>query len=360
MLHRVAKALRFPQHPLLVAVDGEHSARCWSAIHSAPWCQRLSIGTLSATQRVGKTRFRDNSLLHADFFAMHATMLADLASTIALHGPTLLSRSDAIPAASLQQYWVASRKRCSRWHETFALYRRHEMACDAIGIRAWWHEQGKLMEEVLVSDILTRVYAAVAAALDSESREPEISPVAHSIYLSHLEARNRVLSIMVRGQGTSVDATARLNRLRKTVERWCDILIGQIAAVYPEASRYGTTLERTTAFAEEVSEYAPSERHTAGWLMSAAMRDSLSRKACMLAACPQENSDVCDAVLVCLRPDMFDSCGTMQSLWLHRLIHGTKETDSVLTQLLSPKVDDNGLLAGYEAVRDSAFSRRMR
>ena len=291
---------------------------------------------------------------------MHAALLADLAATIALHGPRMLTVKDAIPPAALQQYWIASRDRSSRWHQSLGKYHQYDVNGDLIGMRAWWETHVPLMEEILVSEILTRVYAALGHGLDANAHEPEISPVVHSVHLTHLEARNRVLGIMIAGRGASTDLTARLNQLRKTAERWTDVLIGQIAVVYPETSRYGTVLERTLTFAEESAEYSPRIRQTHGWLLSATLRDSLSRQMSIETASPQENGRVCDAVLVCVRPDMFESLGTLQSLWLHRLRHGAEQADCVLNQLLYNDVDKSPILNDFEAIRGSTINRKLR
>ncbi|MEZ6087131.1 MAG: hypothetical protein R3C05_03680 [Pirellulaceae bacterium] len=291
---------------------------------------------------------------------MHAVLLADLAALIALHGPRMLKPKDAVPPAALQQYWIATRDRSSRWHSIMGKYHQYDRNGDTLGMRAWWEEHLSTMEEILVSEILTRVYAGLGHGLDAGAFEPEIGPVVHSVHLTHLEARNRVLGIMIAGRGASTEVTARLNQLRKTVERWTDVLVGQIAVSYPEASRYGTVLERTLTFADDSAEYSPQLRQTHGWFLSAAMRDSLSRQMSPHPAFPEENSRVCDAVLVCLRPDMFESLGTLQSLWLHRLRSGAEQADCVLKQLLTGNIADSPLLDDFEAVRGSEFHRKLR
>ncbi|QDV71473.1 hypothetical protein Poly24_52090 [Rosistilla carotiformis] len=287
-------------------------------------------------------------------------MLAELAASLAIHGPRLLADGDSIPAAALQDYWIASRNRSTRWHQTLALHREFERSGNLTGLRAWWENQLPTLEEILVSEILTRVYASLGHGLDAKLAEPEVYPVVHSVHVSHLEARNRVLGVMVSQRGASSEAVARLNRLRKTVERWTDVLVGQVAAVFPEAARYGSVLERTLSFAEDGCDQAARTRQTQGWLLMAAIRDSLLRQMSANAANPIENGKISDSVLVCLRPDMFDALGTLQSLWLHRLRHSAQQTDCVLSQLLVPNLDAAEMLPGFEAVRDADFARRMR
>ena len=42
------------------------------------------------------------------------------------------------------------------------------------------------MEEILVSEMLTRVIAALGAGMDASSEDEEVSPVTHAILLNHL------------------------------------------------------------------------------------------------------------------------------------------------------------------------------
>ncbi|WP_417736729.1 hypothetical protein [Rosistilla oblonga] len=291
---------------------------------------------------------------------MHAAMLAELASSLALHGPSLLADGASIPPAALQDYWVVSRNRSTRWHQTLAMHRQLDRSGDRIGLQAWWEQHLPTLEEILVSEILTRVYAALGHGLDAKHAEPEIYPVVHSVHISHLEARNRVLGLMVAQRGGSSQTTARLNQLRKSVERWTDVLVAQIAAVNPDAARYGIVLERTLEFADEAADQAGAVRQTHRRLLTATLRSSLLRQMHATAANPDENGKISDAVLVCIRPDMFDSLGTLQSLWLHRLKHSAEQTDSVLTQLLAPNLATADLLPDFEAVRAPEFARRLR
>ena len=46
--------------------------------------------------------------------------------------------------------------------------------------------------------------------------------------IGHLEARNRAMNIMVYGRGFSIEDGVMLNRLRRRMERWTDMLLGRI------------------------------------------------------------------------------------------------------------------------------------
>ncbi len=91
--------------------------------------------------------------------------------------------------------------------------------------------------------------------------------------------------------------------------------------------------------------------------MNAAMHAALRGKTSEHAALPQANQAVTSSVLMMLRPDRFDSVGTMKSLWMHRLQSGTDHADRVLDELKFPDIELAETAAGVEMVSDENLGR---
>ncbi len=289
---------------------------------------------------------------------MHCVLIADLAALVSQHGPAILYRRDTIPPEAMTQYWASSRSRFDLWHQTLSRYRTAQRSGDSLSLRSWWRDHIVVLEEVIVTEMLTRVIAALAAGMDDRDEADEISPVTHAVYLGHIEARNRVQQMMLCGRGNSVQDAVRLNRLRQGVERWTDALIGRMSVQTPETLRYAQNSERSAAHAEEMRSYGYGPaRDTASWLMNAAMRDMLCRRTSASVALPEANRNVAQSVLLMLRPDLFDSVGTLKSLWLHRLQIGTDRTDRVLGELNAANLDNAATASGVEMTHDSYFER---
>lgn len=266
---------------------------------------------------------------------MHCVTLADLAATLAQHGPCLLETRPRLNSETLLRYWTASRTRNELWHRAMGQFRDAKNAGDFPKLHQWWTDQLPLLEEVFVSELLARVVAAIGseastACVDSESGYENLAAVTHGIFLNQLDASNRVSKIILDGTGARTHDTVRLNRLRYGVDRWSDWLVARISLRADRSYSYAIDVARTQTFCEEVRESSTGElRDMTTWLMNAAMREMLVRRTSERAALAKANHDVATAVLGLFRPELFDDFGVPKSLWLHRLQHDTAKTQPI-------------------------------
>lgn len=289
---------------------------------------------------------------------MHCVLIADLAALVSQHGPAILYQRETIPAEAMTQYWAASRTRLELWHQTIARYRRADTSGDFFALRRWWTEHVGVVEEVLVTEMLTRVIASLAHGLDAAHAIEESAPVTHAVYLSHLEVRNRIQHLMLLGRGNSVQESVRLNRLRQGVERWTDAMIGRLSARTPGQIHYAIDPARAAEYARESRSCGSrGARDMSAWLMNAAMHDTLQRRTGPRAALPEANRAVAQSVMLMLRPDLFDSVGMLQSLWMHRLRWGAERADRALSELSSADIDEAPMADAMDMAGDPYFQR---
>ena len=254
---------------------------------------------------------------------MHSTELVRIASLIADRAEALIFVRRSIPAEAMSRYWVAARQRSDLWDRGFDRFIEVDRAGRAVAIRRWWQDHLAMIEEILISEILTRVMAAIGAAIDTGVGYRRSEPLTESVYLSHLEARNRVLRLLLFGRASCVEEAFRLNRLRRCAERWTDFLLGPIGRLHPESARYAIDRRRAGNYGEEAAESTDqgsppiSQR-----LTSATIEISLAEFCSSAAALPQANRQLAEAVLGCLRPELFDSFGMLKSLTMLRIETG--------------------------------------
>lgn len=258
---------------------------------------------------------------------MHSLELAELASLLAFRAPAIAALKPKVHEPSLTRYWVQSRTRLEQWHRALSEYGVLENAGRPVAIQNWWGDYEPMLEEVIVSDMLTRVFAALGRTLDIACEQREIEPVTHSVHLSHLEARNRVLQLLLFGRGGTVDQSTRLNRLRRAVERWTDRLLAPLITLDVKTNVYAVDAHRAFAYATEWQEDTDEvTRYASASLGQSAMRSTLLSRMHSQVAFPDANREVAQAVIGCLPRECFDSLGLLKSMRTTRLSQ-LRETD---------------------------------
>jgi hypothetical protein len=198
-----------------------------------------------------------------------------------------------------------------------------------------WCAAQPVLEEILASEALTRVWTAIGCAIDQERGTRDVGPVVRSIYLGHLEARNRVLGLMLYGQGFGVEPAVLLNRLRHRIERWIDMLLGYVQVV-GDAKEFSFDTDRMLEFADDISHEQVAPGGQLAWQMVlASLRATFRRSLTEESVNHDLNERIASAVLSCFDGDVFDSSGVLKSLWLVRMSNVAKDTQGMIDTLLA-------------------------
>lgn len=260
--------------------------------------------------------------------------LVEVAALVAGQAPVLLKVGVRVSESSLEQYWVSSKCRLDRWGRTLKQYttRMHEPAAPRSLL---WNAAQPVLEEILASEALTRVWTAIGSGLDKQQASRDISPIVRSIHVGHLEARHRVLNLMLHGQGFGVEAAVVLNRLRHRIERWIDMLLGYVHVV-ADVREFAFEPDRMVDFAEDISHEQMLPGGPIAWQMVlASLRSTFRRSLTCESVNHDLNERIAAAVMSCFDADVFDSSGVMKSLWLVRMSNVAKDTQGMIDTLLA-------------------------
>ena len=157
---------------------------------------------------------------------MHIHEAAELAAKLALESPKLVRRAWLITDAALAEYWDASRERQSSWWKMMADWRRGLSSTqEAIDN---WPAITPMLDELLVSELLTRIWSGIAAVYDHRWRESVYLPVARNTLVSHIDVRNRVWSVLLNDLKLPDDTLEALVMQRRRIERWTDLLLAHL------------------------------------------------------------------------------------------------------------------------------------
>jgi hypothetical protein len=265
---------------------------------------------------------------------MHARELIDLAAFVAAQGPALVGGVRQVPDTALAQYWTVSKCRLDRWNRTL----RHLQSPVSAGreeVEIAERNLQAVCEEILVSEMLTRVWSSVLTALDYTAGGSEAQPVAANVLAGQLEASNRVLNIISFNSHTASGTENDLNRLRRLTERWTDLLLGSLGSLV-HAAQFAHDAARAEEFSQDFNRSRqPAVRRRAWNLVVASLRETFDPHLRALAPNADLNSRIAGAILACFPAEVFDSAGIYPSLWNLRLSNMTADAQLLVDQLLA-------------------------
>jgi len=246
----------------------------------------------------------------------------------AVHGQAIVHSRIRFPDTALEVYWTASHCRRDRWARALKspTMRPATTRTDC----STWTALEPVLDEVLKSEVLSRVWAAICCGLDNVRGREEAGPIANSVLVGHHEARNRVLNLMIDARELAVEDAVKLNHRRLRIERWTDMLLSLLK------------------LRDGVTEFAFDPQRVRDWADVGGVGDrswkgnpNTSLALSALAGARQEahgtltenedlNWKIASSVLACLPPELFDSLGHPISAFQQSLIQVVADSQGQL------------------------------
>jgi hypothetical protein len=263
---------------------------------------------------------------------MHASELVELGALAAAHGPAVIALAPEWPPQALERYWSAGKVRVDAWGREIRDYTRQMQSSPPARRCELWRQVRPALEEILTAEVLSRVWTAVMCLCDRQRGAGGAEAVARSVYLGQMEARNRALNLMVYGQGFDIQEAISLNQLRRRSERWTDLLLGHLL-IHHDAAEFAFDAGRAREFAQDLRDQG-GLCGVAWRLTMASLRAAFSQGLSPQAAHAELNYRLGSAVVELLPPELFDSVGVPQSLWMMRMTNLTDSAQGMLDELL--------------------------
>jgi len=142
--------------------------------------------------------------------------LAESAAIIARHAELIVHSDHPLDSALIEEYWVASRRRWKSWNAREVL-------------STSFAESSQLAEEIMVAEMPARVWTAVYYGHCQHHSNPDGLRLIRQALRWHVEARQATIQGLIDTYNrTELTGLLRLDRVRRRVERWTDLLIGTI------------------------------------------------------------------------------------------------------------------------------------
>lgn len=271
---------------------------------------------------------------------MHVRELVETSCWVADHAHSFVAFSGPIAMELIESYWAASRCRLDRWAHALKSFSSPRTTLGTSLFPRKRLARGPLIEEILVGEVLTRVWTAVSVAHDEHRRRPELGPICRSIFIGHLEARNRALQLLVNHNFTALEEAVALNRLRRRCERWTDLLLSRVAGVV-DVKDIAFDMERVADFQRELGAGSAAPNSTFAWqLVLGSIRASFASGLSNESPCSDLNAKIAASILACFSNDLFDSTGQLKSSWLHRLERISDDTQGMIDDLMQAEQRD--------------------
>ena len=139
---------------------------------------------------------------------------------------------------------------------------------------------------------------------------------------------------MVYGQGLGVEEAVELNRLRRSAERWTDLLLGHLIGDF-DVAEFAFTPDRATDFARDLRDEQRVCGSLAWQLVLSSMRASFQSGLSPSCHNADLNTKIAAGVLRCFDAQLFDSTGMAKSLWMVRLENKANDTQGMIDDLLT-------------------------
>lgn len=157
---------------------------------------------------------------------MRLNYLPEFTALLVAHAQRIATHPEQVTQEAIGRVYLAFRDRSNRLLQEVD----HATRADELfgGSAHGPHPLISLGRRILINDLLVRVWCAIAVHVDETRETKEIAPIARNVHLNQMILRHRVLSRILAARTTTARDIAGINSLRERVERWCDMLLGQL------------------------------------------------------------------------------------------------------------------------------------
>lgn len=247
--------------------------------------------------------------------------LAEVAGLLAVHASHVVESDEGIAPQTLFDYTSLSRQRARHWWES--------LQAPEAGVETAVRQRSliTMAEDVLVSELAARVTAAVLVAQDSRHGCVSAGPFGRHVLLDQLQARHDVLSTLLDGS-PPLGALLRLNRLRKRLEHWSDLLLA-LPGAGESAAEFACESDRWRQFRDDNPR---GESLTSQQLLLVSLRLAMPATSPDDPVCAGLLSSMTQWLIALLPAHAFGRDGHLQTPWLARIRQNSCRRDCVVPE----------------------------
>lgn len=249
---------------------------------------------------------------------MNNRQTVEIAALISALSPHFVEGRDALPAGMLEKFWDRSQRRLKLWLMAVSRYQRQYTQVPPDEHLQMWRDLEPVLEEIFVSEMLTRVWGAALVARDQVGGTRANEPIARNVLLGHLDARKRALQVLVTDTTLTLEHLASIDRIRRRVERWTDLLLGHLVESY-QVDDFAFDPVRAREFGtQQLLQTAERPRDQVWVLLLVGLRMAFPADG---TAPPNEllQEEIISSIMACIPPAAFQSAGPFKPVIERRM-----------------------------------------
>ncbi len=232
--------------------------------------------------------------------------LTEVAAIMAAHSQIFIEQQQEVTTEAIGDYYILSRNRFNRWMRDLDDLERGVAIQDAlhlVGLIAGRPATRGIAEQILINEMVTRVWTLLLLARDARNGIDRIRPVARNIHMGHLAVRHKALGVVLSDDRLSPIDLLAIDKLRKCTERWTDLLCCSIMGQY-DLWDLAFDKERAEEFLRDRTDQAGLSHRSRGWvLLLAGLRHSFQEEEGLSATVHNDDRRLVRLMLNCFPQD---------------------------------------------------------
>lgn len=261
-------------------------------------------------------------------FIVNHRMVAEFSALVAAQAPLIIEGATPLAEGPLCVYWQHSRTLWPRRRREL-----DELCSEMLGNQSLDQIQRvvTIASDLLIGELLTRVAGAVLTACDRRQRLRHAEPIARNVLTVHQQCRASVLRLLLHSTLLPADQLAELDRLRRRVERWTDVLLGPLMTHYGnDLSDFAFDPRRALDFGEDQSQARFSSSARPAWsFLLAGLRSAFPNHPSHASSC-DPTIPILRSILALFPEDAFHPEGAIQSLRRTRVTRASEHSEGPL------------------------------
>jgi hypothetical protein len=253
--------------------------------------------------------------------------LVELTAHVSRYGPNLVESRCAFSPGGLYSYWNCARVQRRLWLGRMNDARARLAAAESEQRVIVWRQVEDVLVDALAGGLVSRVWGAILTATDRVSGDTRGGPIAASVLAQDALIRNRILQLMIDAPGDVGDEIDALDRLRRRLERWTDLLLGWLVRRF-KVSTFAYDPERAWEFGEDQFPDGWGIREAAAWdLHFVCLRTTMPDAQLPGGRLLELRLEIARTMVAAFSQELFLETGLPQSVGMRRLLSGGGKLD---------------------------------